>query len=456
MKFKKVTAVLTAFIVLALSCGCDDKTNSDSAKSGADTSSSSSVSEDGKDSESEVFNVMDLPDLCDRNAQHEGVYVAKGMTTGVNLYIPAELKLYNGVVYEDQSCCPEEIPTVDAPFIVTDMEGKNNFQYTISKGTDNKSFVSSADKDEYLAAFQQAAEGVIDDIDITVFETARTGNYPAIKIVSTGKINGEEFEQTQLIVNACNIRADMGVTYTFTYTDFTGALSGKIDDSISSIDFVNVDAVRSVFLSPDELVTIDTDAGAPLQEFSGNDGQTNGAAAKWYSRIEDTKTNNIYKIRIPEGWEFVSGCDGSILTDDIVIAQPASADGATIIFTKEWITEENNYDDLGKEDYLNIIAASVEKAEVISYEEGTENQYQTRRISYKVTQSGVDMTMTQYVAYNTEKAFACSTLLTDPNGNYQDIADTLNEYVNCPLIKFSKSREDIKKKLKENREINQE
>ncbi len=253
MKIKQLCAFLSALILTASLSGCggSDSKDKDSSKSeSAVLSSEESSGTDNTDTDSssedewDIKRISELEDWCRKDDEHKGVYVANGLETGVNLYVPSEIRVYNEKVYDGkQSCCPEKLPTPEEPFIMTDMDMKSNFIFYVADDDNSVSDFCNTTKEDVAALYEQASATVISDMEILSFDLGRINSYPAIKIVSSGDVNGEKYTQTQLIVYAyLPVRSgneSRCAVYTFTYTDYSGTLSDKIDDSISSLDFVN-------------------------------------------------------------------------------------------------------------------------------------------------------------------------------------------------------------------------
>ena len=64
--------------------------------------------------------------------------------------------------------------------------------------------------------------------------------------------NGETFEQTQVILDVAEYGCQSGYMYTITYTDYSGTLKEKIQDSIDSIDECNSLNIWRAYKNPED------------------------------------------------------------------------------------------------------------------------------------------------------------------------------------------------------------
>ena len=84
------------------------------------------------------------------------------------------------------------------------------------------------------------------------FESFEIENYPALKAVIKAEYNGETFEQTQVILDVAEYGCQSGYMYTITYTDYSGTLKEKIQDSIDSIDECNSLNIWRAYKNPED------------------------------------------------------------------------------------------------------------------------------------------------------------------------------------------------------------
>lgn len=181
------------------------------------------------------------------------MYIANGMSTGLNLHAPAGICIYNGDVYEERKIMmPEKIPTVSDLFIISDESGNNmNFFASASK-TNRKDFENLKQKD-VEKSFLDGAKNALEDAKVISYETDNYDGYPGIKMIVTSKMAGVDIEQTIIMINAVDLN-DVGYSYTITYTDVSGGtLRDAIEESISTINFVNVSNLASQYSTPEEL-----------------------------------------------------------------------------------------------------------------------------------------------------------------------------------------------------------
>ena len=90
------------------------------------------------------------------------------------------------------------------------------------------------------------------DVEIKDFESFEIENYPALKAVIKAEYNGETFEQTQVILDVAEYGCQSGYMYTITYTDYSGTLKEKIQDSIDSIDECNSLNIWRAYKNPED------------------------------------------------------------------------------------------------------------------------------------------------------------------------------------------------------------
>lgn len=252
MKIKKLFAV-SAALTICISLSACSKNNS------SKKSETSSAAENNTEMSQEIPAKATVSPKIKSNQterEHDGFYIANGIITGINIYAPEGLTdiSTSGVKTEklgENTLMPECVPTATEPFVISDENSKDNMNFFASAGPGQEEF-KKITKESYEEQYVKGVSEYFTDIEITDFETFEIENYPAIKAVLKAKYNGEAFEQTQVILDIAEFGCQSGYMYTITYTDYSGNLKDKIQDSIDSIDECNALNLWRAYKNPND------------------------------------------------------------------------------------------------------------------------------------------------------------------------------------------------------------
>lgn len=187
--------------------------------------------------------------------EYKGYYIANGITTGINLHAPEGLTVTDCETFENSdgtfTCMPECVPTASKPFVISDESGKDNMNFFASAGPGQEEF-KKITKESYKEEYVKGVSDYFTDVEIKDFESFEIENYPALKAVIKAEYNGETFEQTQVILDVAEYGCQSGYMYTITYTDYSGTLKEKIQDSIDSIDECNSLNIWRAYKNPED------------------------------------------------------------------------------------------------------------------------------------------------------------------------------------------------------------
>lgn len=244
MKIKNLFAVSAALTICigCTACG-EDKSNSSSSSNKAEITLANAALQSPKVNASKP------------EGDFKGVYIANGIKTGINLHAPEGLTVTDCKTYENSdgtfTCMPECVPTASKPFIISDENSKDNMNFYASSGPGQEEF-NKITKESYEEEYLKGVSDYFTDVEITDFETFEIENYPALKAVIKAEYNGEPFEQTQVILDVAEYGCQSGYMYTITYTDYSGKLKDKIQNSIDSIDQCNALTLWRAYKNPDD------------------------------------------------------------------------------------------------------------------------------------------------------------------------------------------------------------
>lgn len=249
MKMKKLFAASAAFVIcLGLSACNENKSSKESeASSEAGSNDETSIAIPAK------ITVSPKSKLTER--EYKGYYIANGITTGINLHAPEGLTVTDCETFENSdgtfTCMPECVPTASKPFVISDESGKDNMNFFASAGPGQDEF-KKITKESYEKQYLKEVSEYFTDVEITDFESFKIENYPTFKAVIKAKYNGESFEQTQVVLDVAEFGCQSGYMYNITYTDYSGNLKDKIQDSIDSIDVCNALTLWRAYNNPDD------------------------------------------------------------------------------------------------------------------------------------------------------------------------------------------------------------
>lgn len=249
MKMKKLFAASAAFVIcLGLSACNENKSSKESeASSEAGSNDETSIAIPAK------ITVSPKSKLTER--EYKGYYIANGITTGINLHAPEGLTVTDCETFENSdgtfTCMPECVPTASKPFVISDESGKDNMNFFASAGPGQEEF-KKITKESYEEEYVKGVSDYFTDVEIKDFESFEIENYPALKAVIKAEYNGETFEQTQVILDVAEYGCQSGYMYTITYTDYSGTLKEKIQDSIDSIDECNSLNIWRAYKNPED------------------------------------------------------------------------------------------------------------------------------------------------------------------------------------------------------------
>lgn len=291
MKIKKALICICAAVFAFSLYGCsDDGESGQESKSSSLTAKAEIEAPTINKKPAAIPKVKTNDDYVDLVTGYPGVYIANGVNTGINLHAPAGICIYNGEVYEERtSLMPEKIPTAAEPFLISDENG-NNMNINVMAGQDYDEFrkLKQSDVED---TFVKGMEAIVDKTEIMSFETGTYDGHSGIKMIVNTTLKGVSMEQTIVMVNAVNSSNNKGYVYTITYTDVTGEMKDKIDESISTIDFLNVSTIAEKYSTPEEC--------AKAQEDGIFESSSSAVVPKsGIPKFETTKPANVPKVTI--------------------------------------------------------------------------------------------------------------------------------------------------------------
>ena len=249
MNIKNLFAVSAALAICIRFTACSENNSSKKNKT-------SSAAESNNEMSAEIpakITVSPKSKLTER--EYKGYYIANGITTGINLHAPEGLTVTDCETFENSdgtfTCMPECVPTASKPFVISDESGKDNMNFFASAGPGQEEF-KKITKESYEEEYVKGVSDYFTDVEIKDFESFEIENYPALKAVIKAEYNGETFEQTQVILDVAEYGCQSGYMYTITYTDYSGTLKEKIQDSIDSIDECNSLNIWRAYKNPED------------------------------------------------------------------------------------------------------------------------------------------------------------------------------------------------------------
>lgn len=249
MNIKNLFAVSAALAICISFTACSENNSSKKNKT-------SSAAESNNEMSAEIpakITVSPKSKLTER--EYKGYYIANGITTGINLHAPEGLTVTDCETFENSdgtfTCMPECVPTASKPFVISDESGKDNMNFFASAGPGQEEF-KKITKESYEEEYVKGVSDYFTDVEIKDFESFEIENYPALKAVIKAEYNGETFEQTQVILDVAECGCQSGYMYTITYTDYSGTLKEKIQDSIDSIDECNSLNIWRAYKNPED------------------------------------------------------------------------------------------------------------------------------------------------------------------------------------------------------------
>lgn len=249
MNIKNLFAVSAALAICISFTACSENNSSKKNKT-------SSAAESNNEMSAEIpakITVSPKSKLTER--EYKGYYIANGITTGINLHAPEGLTVTDCETFENSdgtfTCMPECVPTASKPFVISDESGKDNMNFFASAGPGQEEF-KKITKESYKEEYVKGVSDYFTDVEIKDFESFEIENYPALKAVIKAEYNGETFEQTQVILDVAEYGCQSGYMYTITYTDYSGTLKEKIQDSIDSIDECNSLNIWRAYKNPED------------------------------------------------------------------------------------------------------------------------------------------------------------------------------------------------------------
>lgn len=249
MNIKNLFAVSAALAICINFTACSENNSSKKNKT-------SSAAESNNEMSAEIpakITVSPKSKLTER--EYKGYYIANGITTGINLHAPEGLTVTDCETFENSdgtfTCMPECVPTASKPFVISDESGKDNMNFFASAGPGQEEF-KKITKESYEEEYVKGVSDYFTDVEIKDFESFEIENYPALKAVIKAEYNGETFEQTQVILDVAEYGCQSGYMYTITYTDYSGTLKEKIQDSIDSIDECNSLNIWRAYKNPED------------------------------------------------------------------------------------------------------------------------------------------------------------------------------------------------------------
>ena len=249
MNIKNLFAVSAALAICISFTACSENNSSKKNKT-------SSAAESNNEMSAEIpakITVSPKSKLTER--EYKGYYIANGITTGINLHAPEGLTVTDCETFENSdgtfTCMPECVPTASKPFVISDESGKDNMNFFASAGPGQEEF-KKITKESFEEEYVKGVSDYFTDVEIKDFESFEIENYPALKAVIKAEYNGETFEQTQVILDVAEYGCQSGYMYTITYTDYSGTLKEKIQDSIDSIDECNSLNIWRAYKNPED------------------------------------------------------------------------------------------------------------------------------------------------------------------------------------------------------------
>ena len=249
MNIKNLFAVSAALAICISFTACSENNSSKKNKT-------SSAAESNNEMSAEIpakITVSPKSKLTER--EYKGYYIANGITTGINLHAPEGLTVTDCETFENSdgtfTCMPECVPTASKPYVISDESGKDNMNFFASAGPGQEEF-KKITKESYEEEYVKGVSDYFTDVEIKDFESFEIENYPALKAVIKAEYNGETFEQTQVILDVAEYGCQSGYMYTITYTDYSGTLKEKIQDSIDSIDECNSLNIWRAYKNPED------------------------------------------------------------------------------------------------------------------------------------------------------------------------------------------------------------
>ena len=249
MNIKNLFAVSAALAICISFTACSENNSSKKNRT-------SSAAESNNEMSAEIpakITVSPKSKLTER--EYKGYYIANGITTGINLHAPEGLTVTDCETFENSdgtfTCMPECVPTASKPFVISDESGKDNMNFFASAGPGQEEF-KKITKESYEEEYVKGVSDYFTDVEIKDFESFEIENYPALKAVIKAEYNGETFEQTQVILDVAEYGCQSGYMYTITYTDYSGTLKEKIQDSIDSIDECNSLNIWRAYKNPED------------------------------------------------------------------------------------------------------------------------------------------------------------------------------------------------------------
>ena len=249
MNIKNLFAVSAALAICISFTACSENNSSKKNKTSSAAESNNEMSADIP----AKITVSPRSKLTER--EYKGYYIANGITTGINLHAPEGLTVTDCETFENSdgtfTCMPECVPTASKPFVISDESGKDNMNFFASAGPGQEEF-KKITKESYEEEYVKGVSDYFTDVEIKDFESFEIENYPALKAVIKAEYNGETFEQTQVILDVAEYGCQSGYMYTITYTDYSGTLKEKIQDSIDSIDECNSLNIWRAYKNPED------------------------------------------------------------------------------------------------------------------------------------------------------------------------------------------------------------
>lgn len=249
MNIKNLFAVSAALAICISFTACSENNSSKKNKTSSEAESNNEMS-------AEIpakITVSPKSKLTER--EYKGYYIANGITTGINLHAPEGLTVTDCETFENSdgtfTCMPECVPTASKPFVISDESGKDNMNFFASAGPGQEEF-KKITKESYEEEYVKGVSDYFTDVEIKDFESFEIENYPALKAVIKAEYNGETFEQTLVILDVAEYGCQSGYMYTITYTDYSGTLKEKIQDSIDSIDECNSLNIWRAYKNPED------------------------------------------------------------------------------------------------------------------------------------------------------------------------------------------------------------
>lgn len=379
---KKLTALLLAAAMLA-AVGCSKKEESSVSETSAAEEITETVTEETTEAPTEP-----VPD---------GMVLSS--TYGYCLVLPEGIDSVNGEKL-DESGLKSDVDYI----MVNSSTTKDNLNVVVEPGKDAATFESYTEE-----VFQEQCEalGVFTDFKVNKYERTKIDGFDAIRIETSAKNpDGEAFSQTQIIVNRAEENANY--CYTFTYTDYTGELTGEYQKSIESITMTAAEKSSE---------TADEHAGEPFT-FEMCEGMTFDA---------------------PDGWTIIEGESETphLVSEDRAMFSPSEAnDVSNLLITISGESDDNEkFLEYTQEDFEALLSDTYDEIESLSFEQVKVGKYDAFKYVYNVggeDTEDLDLRQTMLFINCPDKKTGIMVCLTDFNQNNSDISDTLET-----LIKFS-------------------